>query len=146
MSVQGGDAGPNYIVPSDSAGRGTSVATFTEGNIVHVSEFKKGVDNDIRGYFARPISIKTGDVVNIKTTRKTGTFSGTVTTYAYLGTFNLTSSGSISWSTTVDINVTATADANYTAEYVRFRNGSTARTGNNDGNLIEIFINGEQVI
>ena len=147
MAAQGGaDPGPNYIVPSNSAGRGTSVATFTDGNLVHVTTFSKGADNDIRGYFARAISIKSGDTVRVKTTRKSGTFSGTAQTFVHVGGFTINEGSSVSWSTSAAIDVSATAASAYSAGYVRFRNSSNARTGNNDSNLVEIFINGEQVI
>ena len=144
MAAQGGDAGPNYIVPSNSAGRGTTVATFTDGNLLHVSSFAKGVDNDIRGYFARAISIKSGDTVRVKTTRKSGSFSGTIQAYVYVGEFTINPDSSAAWSSSIDVS--RTASANTTAEYVRIRNSSNTRTGTNDSHLVEIFINGEQVI
>ena len=144
MTAQGGDAGPNYIVPSDSAGRGTSVAMFAEGNILKIRTISKGTDNDIRGYFARAISIKSGDVVRVKITRTAGALSS-VSALCYVGAFSINAKA-VTYSSSANVDVSATAAANYTADYFRIRNSSNARTSTNDAGLVEIFINGEQVI
>lgn len=135
----------NYIIPSDSAGRGESVATFTEGNLLHLSRLAKGGDNDIRGYFLRTISIKAGDTVQLKITRKSGTFSSGIVVKFYIGSLVM-NSDTITWTTSTNVDMTKTASTAINATYFRIVNSSNARTGNNDSHLVEIIINGEQVI
>lgn len=137
---------PNYIVPSDSAGLGESVATFTEGNLLHITKLAKGAGNDIRGYFKRTISIKAGDAVRLKVTRKSGSFNSGISVKFYIGSLVMNNDTAIAWTTSTNVDMTSTATTNISATYFRVYNISNARTGSNDSHLVEIFINGEQVI
>ena len=143
-ALMGAKAEPNYIVPTDSAGNGTSVGTYTEGNLLHISTLNKGWDNRITGLFKSQFNVKTGDILRLKITRKSGNFSDTI--LAKFAVNHLLNDTLIQWSTSTNIDISYTAPSDFTASGLSIYTSSNTRKGTNDSHLVEIFINGEQVI
>ena len=66
--ASGGEA--NYLVPSQSAGEGTSVAAVEDGNILRISTLAKSTSNRIVMYFNKSLSLSSGDIVRWVFTKK----------------------------------------------------------------------------